>query len=319
MVGSKHAGVAFVMSFCNSSSVYPTASRAAIFAIGNPVALLASALDRDTRGFISITVMRPFCGFTANCTLLPPVSTPISRITAIAASRIRWYSRSVSVCAGATVIESPVCTPIASKFSIEQMITTLSFRSRTTSSSYSFHPSTLSSSKHSCTGERSSPRARISINSSRLYAMPPPDPPSVKLGRITTGNPSFAAYSSPSRRLFTSIDLGMSSPIFFIASLNSSRSSAFLIASSFAPINSTPYFSSTPASARSTARFSAVCPPTVGSTAKIPVAPDAFSISVSTRRISSRYAVVNGSTYVRSATSGSVMIDAGFEFTSTTS
>ena len=34
------------MSFCNSSSVYPTASRAAIFAIGNPVALLASALDR---------------------------------------------------------------------------------------------------------------------------------------------------------------------------------------------------------------------------------------------------------------------------------
>ena len=29
-----------------------------------------------------------------------------------------WYSLSVSVCAGATVIESPVCTPIASKFSI---------------------------------------------------------------------------------------------------------------------------------------------------------------------------------------------------------
>ena len=45
---------------------------------------------------------------------------------AIAASRISWYSRSVSVCAGATVIESPVCTPIGSKFSIEQMMTTLS-------------------------------------------------------------------------------------------------------------------------------------------------------------------------------------------------
>ena len=41
---------------------------------------------------------------------------------ALAASRICWYSRSVSVCAGATVIESPVCTPIGSMFSIEQTI-----------------------------------------------------------------------------------------------------------------------------------------------------------------------------------------------------
>jgi hypothetical protein len=39
---------------------------------------------------------------------------------------MRWYSLSVSVWAGATVIESPVCTPIGSKFSIEQMMTTLS-------------------------------------------------------------------------------------------------------------------------------------------------------------------------------------------------
>ena len=35
----------------------------------------------------------------------------------------------------------------------------------------------------------------------------------------------------------------------------------------FAPINSTPYWSSTPASARSTDRFSPVCPPTVDSSA----------------------------------------------------
>ncbi len=34
----------------------------------------------------------------------PPVSTPISRITASEASRIRWYSLSVSVWAGATVM-----------------------------------------------------------------------------------------------------------------------------------------------------------------------------------------------------------------------
>ncbi len=39
---------------------------AAIFAIGKPVAFDASADDRDTRGFISITVMRPLAGFTAN-------------------------------------------------------------------------------------------------------------------------------------------------------------------------------------------------------------------------------------------------------------
>jgi hypothetical protein len=39
---------------------------AAIFAIGNPVAFDASAEDLDTRGFISITVMRPLAGFTAN-------------------------------------------------------------------------------------------------------------------------------------------------------------------------------------------------------------------------------------------------------------
>ena len=55
MVGSKLAGVFFVMSLEISSSVYPTASFAAIFAIGNPVAFDANADDRETRGFISIT------------------------------------------------------------------------------------------------------------------------------------------------------------------------------------------------------------------------------------------------------------------------
>ena len=63
-----------------------------------------------------------------------------------------WYSLSVSVCAGATVIESPVCTPIGSKFSIEQMITTLSALSRITSSSNSFQPSTDSSTSTVRTG-----------------------------------------------------------------------------------------------------------------------------------------------------------------------
>src|SRR6202008_3055613 len=89
------------MSLAISSSVYPTARRAATFAIGKPVAFEASAEERDTRGFISITTMRPSAGLTPNCTLEPPVSTPISRSTAIAASRMIWYSLSVKVSAGA--------------------------------------------------------------------------------------------------------------------------------------------------------------------------------------------------------------------------
>ena len=52
--------------------------------------------------------------------------------------------------------------------------------------------------------------------------------------------------------MLTSCDFGMSRPILRIASLNSSRSSAFLIESILAPISSTPYFSSTPASASAT-------------------------------------------------------------------
>ncbi len=141
---------------------------AAIFAIGNPVAFDASADDRDTRGFISITIIRPSAGFTANWMFDPPVSTPTRRMIFRAASRIRWYSLSESVSAGATVMLSPVWTPIGSMFSIEQMTTKLSATSRMTSSSYSFHPMTLSSIRISCTGERLRPRSASSRNSSML-------------------------------------------------------------------------------------------------------------------------------------------------------
>ena len=67
MDGSKDAGVAPpVISFCSSSRVKPTANFAAIFAIGKPVALEAKADDLETRGFISITIIRPSRGLTAN-------------------------------------------------------------------------------------------------------------------------------------------------------------------------------------------------------------------------------------------------------------
>ena len=79
MLGSNDAGVKPpVISFLSSSKVYPTDKSAATFAIGNPVAFDANAEDLLTLGFISITTIFPFFGFTANCTLEPPVSTPIS-------------------------------------------------------------------------------------------------------------------------------------------------------------------------------------------------------------------------------------------------
>ena len=73
----------------------------------------------------------------------------------------------------------------------------------------------------------------------------------------------------------------------------------------FAPISSTLYFSSTPASCSATAVFSAVWPPSVARIA-----------SGRSRAITcSTYSGVIGSMYVASANSGSVMIVAGFELT----
>ena len=59
-------------------------------------------------------------------------------------------------------------TPIGSKFSMEQTMTTLSALSRITSSSNSFQPMTDSSISTSLDGLRSRPRAISSLNSSRL-------------------------------------------------------------------------------------------------------------------------------------------------------
>ncbi len=136
--------------------------------MGYPVAFEASALERLTRGFISMTTIRPSFGSMPNWMLDPPVSTPISRMMASEACRSRWYSLSVSVCAGATVMLSPVCTPIGSRFSMEQMMMTLSAVSRTTSSSNSFHPSTLSSTSSVEVGLALSPARQMASNSSEL-------------------------------------------------------------------------------------------------------------------------------------------------------
>ena len=197
----------------------------------------------------------------------PPVSTPTRRMHAKAASRICWYSTSESVCAGATVIESPVWTPIGSRFSIEQMTTQLSARSRMTSSSNSFQPAIERSIRISEIGLAARPFAATLRNSSGVDATPVPLPPRMNAGRMITGRPTRSTTSIASARSCAMPDAGTRRPISCIAILNCSRSSAVVMASAFAPISSTPYSSSTPASTRPIARFSAVWPPSVGSSA----------------------------------------------------
>ena len=80
------------------------------------------------------------------------------------------------------------------------------------------------------------------------------------------------------------------------------------MARSLAPMSSTPKRSSVPSRASSMATLSAVCPPIVGSRAS--------GLSRSITRAT--HSALTGSTYVRSASSGSVMMVAGLEFTSTT-
>jgi len=156
-------------------------------AMGKPVALDARAEERLTRGFISTTSTRPSSGFTANCTLEPPQATPTRSRTAREQSRRCWSSVSVRVWHGATVMESPVCTPMGSRFSMEQTTTPLPAPSRTTSISISFQPSTDRSTSTSDTGESERPSAATAASSPASRATPPPAPPSVKAGRTTTG------------------------------------------------------------------------------------------------------------------------------------
>ena len=165
------------------------------------------------------------------------------------------------------MIESPVWTPIGSRFSMEQTITALSLRSRITSSSNSFHPYTDSSTRISPTGDVARPLRATSMKCSSSSAMPVPPPPRMNEGRTITGNPiSLAIFTaSPIDRAYPA--LGTARPAASIVSLNRPRSSAFSMTSRSAPIISTPWRSSTPLRARLAATFRAVCPPMVGSNA----------------------------------------------------
>jgi hypothetical protein len=139
--------------------------------------------------------------------------------------------------------------------------------------------------------------------------MPPPVPPSVNDGRMIAGNPVSSRMPNASSSVATTPPLATFRPMRSIASLNSRRSSAIAIARAVAPISSTPQRSSAPELARAIATFSAVWPPIVGRSAS----------GRSRSMINSTTSGVTGSMYVRSASSGSVMIVAGLELTRTTS
>lgn len=79
-------------------------------------------LDRLNRALTSMTQYSRDVGFSAYWMLHSPM-TPRWRMTLSAADRSMWYSSSGSVCDGATTMESPVCVPSGSKFSmLQQMI-----------------------------------------------------------------------------------------------------------------------------------------------------------------------------------------------------
>ncbi|WDT73381.1 MAG: hypothetical protein MPW17_02870 [Candidatus Manganitrophus sp.] len=97
--------------------------------------------------------------------------------------------------------------------------------------------------------------------------MPPPVPPSVNEGRMIDGNPVSATTASASSTVARAAALGILQAGLLDGPLERLPVLGPLIASSFAPIISTPYFSSTPCSSSASAQLSAVCPPIVGSSA----------------------------------------------------
>ena len=101
------------------------------------------------------------------------------------------------------------------------------------------------------------------------------------------------------------MDRADSPPMRSTISRNFSRFSPRSIASTSAPISFTLYRSRVPALNNPIAALSAVCPPSVASTAS----------GLSLAMIFSMNSGVIGSMYVASANSGSVMIVAGLEFT----
>jgi hypothetical protein len=159
-------------------------------------------------------------------------------------------------------MESPVCTPMGSKFSMLQITTQLSLTSRMTSSSNSFHPAIDFSTRISPIGDGRCPRrpgaeALVSCGDARAGAAEDE----------TRADHDGPADSGRSQRLVDRVanpDSGTARPMSAMAALKSSRSSAVSMASGRAPMTSTPKRSVTPRRTSSIVRLSAVWPPERG-------------------------------------------------------
>ena len=226
-----------------------------------------------------------------------------------ALSRSIWYSLLVSVWDGHTTIESPVCIPTGSKFSILQTVIAVSLASRITSYSISLKPLILFSIKTWWTGDKAMAFLISSVNSFSSSAKPPPVPPRVNAGRSTTGYPIFSAALTASSIVFAITDGSTGSPSSSQSFLNCSLSSARSILSLQVPKSSTWHSFKTPFFSSCIARFSPVCPPIPGTMAS----------GRSWRTIFATYSSVSGSIYTLSATVRSVIMVAGLELHSTTS
>jgi hypothetical protein len=101
--------------------------------------------------------------------------------------------------------------------------------------------------QHLVHGDWSSPRRTMLSYSSRLYAMPPPEPPSVNDGRMIAGSPSTPRRSERLVPRGRDPSLRALEPDRSIASAKSCGPRPPM-ARALAPISSTPYFSSTPRS-----------------------------------------------------------------------
>ena len=134
----------------------------------------------------------------------------------------------------------------------------LSSQSLTTSISNSFQPIRDSSIRSSLVGESSKPFSHMFLNSSILYAIPPPVPPIVNDGLMMQGNPISSCTCNASSMECAIPEFGVSISIPCIVSSNNCLSSALSIASLFAPINITPCFLRIPFLSRDNAVFNAV-------------------------------------------------------------
>mmetsp|Transcript_44556 Transcript_44556/g.90013 ORF Transcript_44556/g.90013 Transcript_44556/m.90013 type:complete len:273 (+) Transcript_44556:2650-3468(+) len=184
---------------------------------------------------------------------------PKCRTTLMAVALSLKYSRLLKVWDGATTMESPVCTPKGSKFSMLHTVMQLSLASRTTSYSTSFHPRRSWSIRiWSDTLNAFSAR---SLSSTSLSAKPDPSPPNANAARTNTGYPILAA-ASHAWSMVTAGKLSASvSSISASFSANISRSSVATITGIWVPNTRTLCFARSPFSKSFTPTLRAVCPP----------------------------------------------------------